>query len=124
MKPNKYTALHSFDVARFDAYQEASRSTVNFADRPMDLQMAYITLGLMGEAGEVSEKIKKLIRDKSDVTTEWVASLEKELGDVLWYMSRICDHFDISLGGVAAMNLHKLADRQARGVISGSGDNR
>lgn len=85
----------------------------------------YPTLGLAGEAGEVAEKIKKIVRDKrgQPVNTDREAIL-KELGDVLWYISQIATEFGFSLEDVAQTNLDKLASRARRGKIQGSGDDR
>jgi NTP pyrophosphatase (non-canonical NTP hydrolase) len=55
---------------------------------------------------------------------QWKADLEKEIGDVLWYLAAICRDFDLSLQSAAEGNIEKLRSRQERGVLSGSGDNR
>lgn len=84
-------------------------------------------LGLAGETGEVLEKIKKMIRDKDGVfsiSNEDRESLQKELGDVLWYLSAIAYYNDIKLEDIAKTNLEKLASRQQRDKIHGSGDDR
>jgi len=99
-------------ISKFSIYPEAGRGT------PMAL--AYCALGLTGEAGEYSEKIKKLIRDgKLDKPLA-----AKELGDVLWYLTRCANELGISLQDVAEINVVKLLDRQERGVLSGNGDER
>lgn len=82
--------------------------------------LAYLALGLNGEAGEVAEHIKKYIRD-SHVDT---GAVIKELGDTLWYLARLADELGYTLEEVAELNLLKLADRKERGVIGGSGDER
>lgn len=79
------------------------------------------TLGLVGEAGEVAEKIKKKIRDNSRITQEEIV---KELGDVLFYTTALANYFSSDLGIVMEMNITKLDDRQKRGTLKGSGDNR
>lgn len=79
------------------------------------------TLGLVGEAGELAEKLKKSIRDYSLFDKE--GSL-KELGDVLFYVAALANLYGGSLQTVAEMNMKKLDDRQLRGVLQGSGDNR
>tara|TARA_R110001592_G_scaffold3582_7_gene20643 strand:+ start:614 stop:928 length:315 start_codon:yes stop_codon:yes gene_type:complete len=79
------------------------------------------TLGLVGEAGEVAEKIKKLIRDSTRFTTE---DLESELGDVLFYVTALSNHLGSNLNKVMSNNVSKLDDRQERNVLRGSGDNR
>ena len=60
----------------------------------------------------------------SDYSKVDLNDLKKELGDVMWYVAVLADHFSLSLDDIAEHNISKLADRQARGVLSGSGDNR
>ena len=79
------------------------------------------TLGLVGEAGEVAEKIKKMIRDNSRFTQE---DIVKELGDVVFYATALANYYGHSLNTMLAMNVQKLDSRQERGVIKGEGDNR
>jgi len=79
------------------------------------------TLGLVGEAGEVAEKIKKLIRDSSRFSNQ---DIVKELGDVVFYATALANYFESSLEEVIELNVDKLDDRQARGVLGGSGDDR
>jgi NTP pyrophosphatase (non-canonical NTP hydrolase) len=80
---------------------------------------------LSGETGEIAEKVKKIIRDDQGVITdEKRDQIAKEAGDVLWYLSQLATEIDYSLEDIAQMNLDKLASRAARGVLSGSGDNR
>lgn len=85
----------------------------------------YRTLGLVGEAGEVAEKVKKIIRDKdSQVNAADKAEIIKEMGDVLWYLQALADYLEVPFDEVAEVNLHKVLDRQRRGVTHGQGDNR
>jgi NTP pyrophosphatase (non-canonical NTP hydrolase) len=79
------------------------------------------TLGLVGEAGEVAEKIKKLIRDSSRFTNE---EIMKELGDVVFYATALANIYGKGLNEVLELNIAKLDDRQKRGKLKGSGDNR
>jgi NTP pyrophosphatase (non-canonical NTP hydrolase) len=95
--------------------------------RPKDAtdELFHLLLGLCGEAGEIAEKMKKIVRDKeSDFSTVDLGDLKKELGDVLWQLSAIASYFDIELEDIAQTNIDKLASRLKRGVIGGSGDNR
>jgi len=101
----------------FNEYQEKASKTAIY---PEQFKLVYPALGLAGEAGEVAEKVKKLIRDG----TLQVEDLKKELGDVLWYVSALASDLNIDLDDVAATNVAKLQSRSARGVIGGSGDNR
>ena len=79
------------------------------------------TLGLVGEAGEVAEKVKKLIRDKSRFTKQ---DIVKELGDVVFYVTAIANYYGSDLSEVIEENVIKLDGREARGTLKGSGDNR
>jgi NTP pyrophosphatase (non-canonical NTP hydrolase) len=82
-------------------------------------------LGINGEAGEVAEKLKKIIRDKGGkISDDDKQELAKEIGDVLWYLAVFAHDLGYSLDDIAAGNLAKLKSRQARGVLGGSGDNR
>jgi NTP pyrophosphatase (non-canonical NTP hydrolase) len=105
-----------------DEYQQKALSTnINpgthiFFDR---------MFGLVGEAGEMADKVKKWIRDDQ---ADWDKLDKKmmmdELGDVLWYVATLADTLGYKLSDVAEYNAAKLASRQARGKISGAGDNR
>ena len=107
----------------FTEYQNLALSTAIY---PMMYKKVYPALGLCGEAGEVAEKIKKVIRDGVDYgyEEEFKAELTKELGDVLWYVAALASDLDISLDDVAEKNVQKLASRKKRNKIGGSGDNR
>ena len=107
----------------FDNYQIEARKTAIYPNK--DKNFIYPTLGLVGESGEVAEKVKKIMRDKNNsFDYESKIAIKKELGDVLWYLSNLCDELDFSLNEVAEENLEKLNSRLSRGKISGSGDDR
>jgi len=86
-----------------------------------DERLVENTLGLVGEAGEVAEKVKKLIRDKSRFTKE---DIIKELGDVVFYVTALANYYGSDLQEVIEGNVIKLDGREARGTLKGSGDNR
>lgn len=87
--------------------------------------LCYVTLGLVGEAGEIANKVKKILRDEGGaVTMNKKSELADELGDVLWYCSQMAKELGFNLEAVARRNVVKLADRRARGVLQGSGDKR
>ncbi|HET7827487.1 MAG TPA: nucleoside triphosphate pyrophosphohydrolase family protein [Candidatus Saccharimonadales bacterium] len=112
---------------KFDDYQKKAISTDVYGGQGDVLSIAFINkvLGLVGEAGEVAEKVKKLQRNQvGKMTDSDRQELLKELGDVLWYLSAITHYLDESLGNLAQSNLDKLFDRKSRGVIKSQGDNR
>lgn len=82
-------------------------------------------LGLAEEAGEVAGKIKKLYRDKNgEIDEEFIAAVRKELADVMFYTRNIADWLGFTVQDVAETCILKLDDREKRGVLKGSGDNR
>lgn len=85
----------------------------------------YPALGMCGEAGEVADKVKKVLRDNnSEFTDEKKMEIAKEIGDVLWYCATLAHDLGYSLEEIAQMNYEKLRSRQLRGKLGGSGDNR
>ena len=104
-------------------YQRLSRRTATYPGAGDNI--VYPTLGLSGEAGEVAEKVKKMLRDDGGVMTgERLQALAGELGDVLWYVAQVATEAGLDLDEIAQANLDKLLSRQERGVLSGSGDSR
>ncbi|MBR3228793.1 nucleoside triphosphate pyrophosphohydrolase family protein [Candidatus Saccharibacteria bacterium] len=82
-------------------------------------------LGLVGEAGETADKIKKILRDKDGIiSSEDKDLITKELGDTLWYIASISRYLNISLSDVATANIAKLESRYKRNQIHGEGDKR
>jgi len=104
-------------------YQRESRKTALYPD--VGNNPIYPTLGLVGEAGEVADKVKKILRDKKGVfDKDSKDAIKFELGDVLWYISQLSSELGYELEEVANANLQKLNSRKSRGKIQGSGDNR
>ena len=104
-------------------YQHESRSTARYPDAGNNL--IYPTLGLTGEAGEVADKVKKLIRDRDGVVDQsFTEDVALELGDVLWYVAQLATELGLSLDDVASANLRKLKSRSQRGTLGGEGDHR
>jgi NTP pyrophosphatase (non-canonical NTP hydrolase) len=107
----------------FREYQLKAKETAHFPDK--DLIFIYTALALMGEAGEIAEKIKKIWRDKDKQISDGDREeIKKEMGDVLWYLSQLAEELKIDFDDVAKTNLDKTQSRLARNLIHGSGDNR
>lgn len=106
----------------FNTYQEQAVKTAIYGEGN---KIIYPALGLANEAGEVLGKIKKVLRDKEGNFDEDARkAIGDEVGDVLWYMAALLRDLEIPMETIASNNIDKLLDRQARGVIKGSGDNR
>lgn len=116
----------------FDSYQKEAHRTavyrtifVEIPDGMLNVPWVYPVMKLCGEAGEVSEKFGKVLRDDSGtITPEAKDAIVKEMGDVLWYLSEIATQINVKLDTIAVANVKKLQSRRERGVIQGSGDNR
>jgi NTP pyrophosphatase (non-canonical NTP hydrolase) len=109
-------------ISDLDMYQQVAKTTAIY---PREQAIIYPTLGLTGEAGEVANKVKKIIRDGSDSKDEkLVSEIKAEIGDCLWYIAVLADDFNIKLSDIASANLEKLAIRKKNNTIHGSGDNR
>lgn len=111
----------------FDEYQQKAKKYDFFEATGELRQPGFIekVLGLTGEAGEVADKIKKILRDKDGVVSdEDRAAVVKELGDTLWYIAAISRYLGVPLSEVASINLDKLESRTQRGTMHGEGDER
>jgi NTP pyrophosphatase (non-canonical NTP hydrolase) len=89
---------------------------------PTALNREYLSLGLAAEAGEVASLVAKAVRDSDGNLNR--ESLKKELGDVLWFVAVLGQHYNIDMLDLAMGNINKLRSRASRGVIGGSGDDR
>ena len=109
-------------ISDLDMYQQVAKTTAIY---PREQAIIYPTLGLTGEAGEVANKVKKIIRDGTNKNDEGlVQDLSAEIGDCLWYIAVLADDIGIKLSDIANINLEKLHKRKEKGTIHGSGDNR
>jgi NTP pyrophosphatase (non-canonical NTP hydrolase) len=111
----------------FNEYARGTEFTANYPEHSTGSTSAllYACLGLGGETGEVLDQVKKILRDDGGVlTAERKSAIKAEIGDVFWYLARVCIEADINPEETMKENLEKLADRLARGVIHGDGDNR
>ena len=111
----------------FNDYQLKAYKTAIY---PKQIKIVYPAMGLAGEAGEVANKIKKLMRDDNlgiqveQVNREKAEAAADELGDVMWYVACLAQDLGFSLEDIVKKNLEKLAGRQQRGTLHGSGDKR
>lgn len=109
-------------MEKLNEYQKGALETAVY---PEQYRVIYPALGLAGEAGEVADKVKKIIRDENgDISDEKRHAIAMEIGDVLWYCATLAHDLGYSLEDVARMNYEKLQSRKLRGKIGGSGDER
>ena len=109
-------------ISDLDMYQQVAKTTAIY---PREQAIIYPTLGLTGEAGEVANKVKKIIRDGTNKNNEnLVQEISAEIGDCLWYISVLADDIGVKLSDIANSNLIKLANRKKNNTIHGSGDDR
>jgi NTP pyrophosphatase (non-canonical NTP hydrolase) len=107
----------------FNKYQTESRKFAIYSKKDNDI--IYPLLGLLGEAGELTEKIKRLEKDNYNISDNTLRkNIIYELGDILWYLTQLSTELDVSLDEIALLNLEKLKSRQSRNVLMGKGDNR
>lgn len=107
-------------MSEFNAYQKEAVKTAIYKT---EHQVIYPALGLSSEAGEVAGKVKKYMRDGGSFMF-LRDQVKDELGDVLWYIATLAHDLDLTLDEIAYHNTIKLQSRQARGTLTGSGDNR
>ena len=109
----------------FNDYQEKAVSTAVY---PKHQALPYLALGLAGEAAEVANKVKKVIRgdynDDPEKAEEALSNIAMELGDTLWYLAVLASELDTPLAAVAGSNVDKLAARKQAGTLKGTGDER
>ena len=124
----------------FDEFATNAAKTVMYRTDNTAENLLYAVSSLTGETGEVCEVIKKTISTfNNKLTRDRYLAVTKEIGDVLWSVSTLLDELNqwyvrsedpehavatLSLGEIARTNNEKLADRAARGVLHGDGDNR
>ena len=112
-----YNELYNDKEMGLNDYQKAASKTAIYK---AEHSVLYPALGLAGEAGEVANKVKKMLRD-GDFDRQAIAA---EIGDVLWYIAALSRDLNIEMQDLAMKNLEKLYGRKARGTLKGSGDTR
>lgn len=126
MQPNEYQDL----TAKTEIYTDASTNFIRdilASDGESVsgewLRLAYCTGKLNGEAGEAAEIVFKAFRgDQGILSDQQKLLLAKEMGDVLWYVSRISALIGYRLEEIMEMNINKLMDRKDRNQLHGYGD--
>ena len=78
-------------------------------------------LGLSGEVGEFNDMIKKWIFHEKELDID---HLEKECGDILWYIALMCNSFGWNMDEVMQMNIDKLQARYPNGFDINRANNR
>lgn len=112
-----YSDMYKTKPMTMGDYQKLAQKTAIYKSTH---QILYPALGLAGEAGEVANKVKKMLRD-GNFDRQAVAD---EVGDVLWYIAALCRDLNVDLNDLALSNLEKLYGRKARGTLGGNGDKR
>lgn len=125
----KLDVAYAVAEGTFKAYQRAATKTAIYPGQGTPLGLAYCALKLNGEAGELAEHVGKAMRDdglmsEGALRSARMALVVKEVGDVLWYLSAICNELGCTLKDAAVINLSKLKDRSDRNALQGSGDER
>jgi len=135
---NKYLKFFTVmeDIMTFEEYQKATNETAIYPNKYHLLGVTYAALGLAGEAGEIANKIKKLIRDHEipkgksvwyylyEEHPEKLDQLHAELGDCLWYLAQLAVQLGFPLNEIATANYSKLLNRKNKGTLQGEGDDR
>lgn len=112
-------------IVGLNEYQQRALETWINHSNDNNYNIIYPTLGLVGESGEVAEKIKKLLRDHNGIIDDGIKhSIALELGDVAWYLSTLAYELGFTLQEIAEMNYEKLQSRKKRNKLHGDGDNR
>ena len=106
------------DQWHINYYQSEALKTAIY---PEEYKVIYPALGLAGEAGEVADKVKKIIRDGN---TDSNLAIAVELGDVMWYIATLANDLGYTMQHIANMNIEKLKKRSRENKLQGSGDNR
>lgn len=110
----------------FNEYQSESFKTAKYPEFGTGSLLAVMYCGLgLGEGGEAQGKIKKILRDyNGQITPEMKKAIIAEVSDLLWYVSALATELGVPLEEVAYTNIKKLTEREIRGTICGSGDDR
>lgn len=97
-------------------YQQLAARTLNDvppkAYSDAETMLVWTAIGLAGEAGEVADLIKKTVFHEHGLDRDL---LQKELGDVLWYVAGLATKAGLDLGEIMDANIEKLKARYPDG---------
>ena len=116
---NAQDATDSVYISSLDDYQRAALATANRQGPHASLITG--ALGLAGEAGEAADIVKKVWAQGHDLDVE---ALEKELGDILWYVALTAHAINKNLSQIASGNIAKLRARYPNGFTADRSINR
>jgi NTP pyrophosphatase (non-canonical NTP hydrolase) len=71
--------------------------------------------GLTSEAGEFGEVVKKIVFQGKPLDEDNIYHMERELGDICWYLAVACCALGTTLDEVLVMNVEKLSARYPAG---------
>lgn len=116
----KYAVLNEVDLMNFYEYQLKASRTIP-KDKWFNTNVSNFSMGLAGETGEVVDHLKKVVYHGHDLNRE---EIEKELGDVLWYLSALATSLKMDINTIAQKNIKKLEDRYPEGFSRNRSINR
>ena len=105
---------------RANDYQRLALASAKL-DRPLGDQLINAALGLAGEAGEISDLVKKEFFHGHDCDAP---KLKEELGDLLWYVALACYALNCEMGDLMEANIAKLKRRYPEGFSEERSRNR
>ena len=124
-RPHSPDDIYFSNEYPFDEYQQGTNDTAEYPDAGTgsDTALNYVIVAAAGEAGEIANKWKKVLRGDR-TSTEARDSILGEVRGALWYITRICTEYGTTVAAQADQNIAELYNRKSRNVIRGDGDNR
>lgn len=91
----------------FKQYQEETIRTLALLETKED-DITHMLQGMSTEVGELTDPFKKKLAYKKEVDYQ---NVKEEIGDLLWYISNLCNILDFDMGELADANIKKLMKR-------------
>ena len=121
--------MKNIDLNKYQEFVDAvtsneSKSNNDFTNRWNTLQnertadmprLLTACLGLSAEAGEFTEVIKKIVFQGKPLDEDNIWHMQRELGDIMWYVAQGVMALDTSFEEIIDMNIAKLSDRYPGG---------